>query len=116
MSTAMATASRFGMRDARSDRDPGSDRFDPDVECDWGSDPGSRIPDPGLIAHVRGSREARSARWARSVVIVGSPAASARSHGPDISRAVGQRRLIDTSHAVMWSVNSCASARYPAIV
>ena len=68
-----------------------------------------RYPDRG--AHVRGSSDGTSARWTRSVVIVGRPAAKARSHGPDISRAVGQRRLIDTSQAAMWSINSRSSGR-----
>ena len=34
-------------------------------------------------------------------MIVGRPAASARSQGPDISRAVGQRRFSETSQAAM---------------
>ena len=74
-------------------------RIDPEMRGFSGASPDpaprSRIPDldPGsaLTVQVRGSSDGTSARCARSVMIVGRPAASARSHGPEISRAVGQR-------------------------
>ena len=56
--------------------------------------------------HVRGSSVGTSARCARSTMTVGLPAARQRSHGPDISRAVGQRRFSATSHAAMQSVKA----------
>src|SRR4026208_2015273 len=90
-------------------RDPGPDPGSKSVsECGMRdpasgfvelADPAPPIPDPGAIFHVRGSSDGTSTRCARSVMIVGRPAASARSHGPDLSRAVGHRSLTDTSPA-----------------
>jgi hypothetical protein len=42
---------------------------------------------------------------------VGRPAASARSQGPEISRAVGQRRFSETSQPAIASVSSVSVSR-----
>ena len=65
-----------------------------------------RDAEPAFGCHVRGSSVGTSARCARSTITVGLPAARQRSHGPDISRAVGQRRLSATSQAAMLSVKA----------
>ena len=104
----------------RQDRDPGSGWIGSGIRS-WNAltlSPSIPHPDPDphpgsrscSILHVRGSSDGTSARCARSIVIVGRPAASARSQGPDISRAVGQRRLSETSHAAMQSVSSFVGA------
>ena len=77
---------------------------------------GPRVAAARRTLHVRGSSDGTSVKCARSMMMVGRPAARARSHGPDISRAVGQRRFSDTSHAPRCAVSSSSLSMYPVIV
>ena len=78
-----------------------------DVDGDGDTVCGSGAAPPARLDQVRGSSAGTSARCSevddRSSA---GPRPGARSQGPDISRAVGQRRFSVTSHAAIWSVSS----------